>query len=357
MMNSAQVTVLIPLYNKAGEVERAVRGVLAQSEPNFSLVVIDDGSTDGSADVVARIDDPRIRTVGQTNLGASAARNRGLDEARTELVAFLDADDEWRPDFLTTVLALRTRHPEAGLWATGYERVFDHGLRAELPALIRVPQSPEGGLIDDFFVSMEKDCPVCSSNILGSRGVFRETGGFPDKVELGEDWDTWIRIALKYPIAFSPGVQVRYHQDSSDRAMNRRRHSGEDTAMARTLRRALADGAIGPAPRASVASLFSQHLLFLARLRIMAGDGVRARKLIAEARSHCNCKAHWRRMWVESYLGPGVNTVLDAFRRFERSFRRRRRTRNSNAGYARNPRGQKSEVRGQELIRRLDQGP
>src|ERR671936_1110009 len=111
------VSVVIPLYNKERDVGRAVASVLAQTFADFEVVVVDDGSTDGGPRVVAAFPDPRIRLVSQVNAGAAAARNRGTACARAGLVAFLDADDQWEPAFLETVIGLRSRFQSCEVFA------------------------------------------------------------------------------------------------------------------------------------------------------------------------------------------------------------------------------------------------
>ncbi|MGI6022871.1 MAG: glycosyltransferase family 2 protein, partial [Methanoculleus sp.] len=92
-----EVSVVIPLYNKAPYIARALASVITQTCQGFEVIVIDDGSTDGGAEIVRRLDDTRIRVIRQENRGVSAARNRGIESARTDFIAFLDADDEWMP--------------------------------------------------------------------------------------------------------------------------------------------------------------------------------------------------------------------------------------------------------------------
>src|SRR5262245_50985738 len=100
------VSVIIPLYNKATTVERTLASIDAQTIRDFEVIVVDDGSTDGSADLIAAWPEPRIRLIRQENAGPGAARNKGLAEANGRYVAFLDADDEWLPEFLEHSLHL-----------------------------------------------------------------------------------------------------------------------------------------------------------------------------------------------------------------------------------------------------------
>ncbi len=107
-----EVSVVIPLYNKGLYIARALNSVLAQTFQDFEVILVDDGSTDDGAEVIGGVDDPRIQLIQQENLGVSAARNRGIEAARAELVAFLDADDEWLPCFLSKIIDLSDKYPE-----------------------------------------------------------------------------------------------------------------------------------------------------------------------------------------------------------------------------------------------------
>ncbi|MDI6720735.1 MAG: glycosyltransferase family A protein, partial [Methanomicrobiales archaeon] len=145
-----KVSVVMPLFDKARHVGAAVRSVLSQTETDFELIVVDDGSTDGSAAVVRQFGDPRIRLVTQKNMGAAHARNRGIAEARADLVAFLDADDRWLPEFLHTILRLRAQYPNAGAYATAYCVCRPDGTLREAD-LAALPPTPWEGLIPNYF--------------------------------------------------------------------------------------------------------------------------------------------------------------------------------------------------------------
>ena len=112
---------IIPLYNKAESIATALDCVLAQTYQDFEVVVVDDGSTDKGATIVEQYTDPRIRLVCQENAGVSAARNKGIEEAKGEYVAFLDADDEWMPEYLENQYSLTLRYPQCDVHKGGWE--------------------------------------------------------------------------------------------------------------------------------------------------------------------------------------------------------------------------------------------
>ena len=195
------VTVVIPLYNKAATIERAIRSVLGQTVQDFELRVVDNGSTDNGSEIVKKIDDPRIHLIVQDNQGVSMARNRGIAASNSEWVAFLDADDEWKPTFLATVLGLKDKYPGCSILATSYQRCNAKGEIADI-LLREIPESDDFQMGNYFEVASESDPPFCSISVMVKKEALLAVGGFPKGVHQGEDLLTWARLAVAYKIAY-----------------------------------------------------------------------------------------------------------------------------------------------------------
>ena len=219
-------SVIVPLYNKAPYVQRALDSVLAQTFRDFELIVVDDGSTDGGSEIVARCSDPRVRVVRQTNAGPGAARNRGLREAQGEFVAFLDADDEWLPEFLARSAEYLRLHGEVATISMGYRNtrtkpeVLESMLDAEGVRNGQYRVGPEGRSAR-FVVRLLSYMKPWST--VGRRSVFMRFGGFLDKWKClyGEDEYLWLQVLLNETIAVSREPLVVYHAEVSSLSGNR----------------------------------------------------------------------------------------------------------------------------------------
>lgn len=203
------VSVVVPVYNKASTIERTLKSIQQQTFTDFEVLVVDDGSKDDSAAIAARINDERFRVVQQPNAGEGAARNRGIRESRAELIALLDGDDEWEPEFLEAVTDLARRYPEAGLLAAGYRR--NYAGQFERETTVAPAGSSTTCRIDDYFrCAMEGDF-VTSSSVAIRRRVFGEVGMLLEGEPIGADRELWARIALKYPFAYDSRILATYY--------------------------------------------------------------------------------------------------------------------------------------------------
>lgn len=221
------ISVVIPLYNKKECVAHTLECVLNQTYQEFEVVVVDDGSTDGSAEVVEGFADERIRLIRQENGGVSAARNRGIKEARSEYVAFLDADDEWKPEHLQTLVGLVEKYPQCGAYSTNYE--FKQGDKVKQTILNKIPFEGDDGVLTNYFeVASCSHPPVWTSAVCIKKSLLNEIGGFPVGIKSGEDLLTWALIAIKTGIAFSRIPTSAFCLGDDERAQPRRRHVEED---------------------------------------------------------------------------------------------------------------------------------
>ena len=206
-----QFSVIIPLYNKEREVEATIRSVLAQTLQPLEIVVVDDGSTDRSAEIVEAIGSPLVRLIRQQNAGECAARNRAMREARGDYFALVDADDAWKPEFLEEVAGLIAQFPDCGIYSTAFDIVSPTGVvRGNCPT--------ERGVVENFWrESMTRYVTIPSATVLPRR-VVEKLGGFPEGMKMGGDQWTWIKIASHHPVCFSPLALCNYSMVASNRS-------------------------------------------------------------------------------------------------------------------------------------------
>jgi glycosyltransferase involved in cell wall biosynthesis len=215
------ISIVIPLYNKEHEVERAINSVLSQTFSNFEIIVVNDGSTDKGPDLVRVIKDRRIKLIDQYNSGVSVARNRGIAESSAELIAFLDADDEWRPNFLETIMYLKEKYPSCCAYATGY--LYFDGSSYQAPLLKGLPENFKEGILFNYFeIAYRSDPPLCSSSVAVKRNAINNIGGFPLNIKAGEDLLTWARLASRCDISYSTNYCAVFWQDWKETQKHKR---------------------------------------------------------------------------------------------------------------------------------------
>ena len=199
MTKMTGVSVVIPLYNKERYVKRAVDSVISQTHQCFEILVVNDGSTDGGPVKVAEIKDDRIKIIHQDNLGESAARNKGISEAKYELIAFLDADDQWEPEFLENCVHILNVYSDAAMVGTAF-KIVKSKVDIRYPEFKFVPE--EHGLIENYFKAALIINPICSSAVVVRKEVFYKIGFFTEGMQYGPDSFMWSKISLNYPVAF-----------------------------------------------------------------------------------------------------------------------------------------------------------
>lgn len=208
-MASPVVSVVVPLYNKAHSILKTLSSVANQDRTEFELIVVDDGSTDGSAELVEEAGIPDLRLIRQANAGVSAARNRGIAAAQGKWIAFLDGDDLWSSDHLEGLL-----QPAEGTAAIAVISNLRLESRAGKP-LINPAVSPQ--LVNDYFsfALSNGNYPASSSSIMVRRDELIEAGLFPEGITTGEDIDMWCRLACRGPFFYNARISATYTDDCS----------------------------------------------------------------------------------------------------------------------------------------------
>ena len=245
------ISVVIPLYNKEAHIAEALESVLAQTVLPAEIIVVDDGSTDQGAFVVEEFLNRGVKLVKQENQGVSAARNKGLQEATSEYVAFLDADDRWLPGHLELLLKLADTFPGAGLLSTSL--IVERGRK--LLCNDSIYPKEWIGVVEDFFYTYARDrLLVHSSSVAVARSSFINAGAFPVGVKRGEDVIAWVRTALLHPVAHAQNRTVIYNQDAFNRTESLRESDAPESL--KYLAELLGSNNLASVNRQSIALLF-----------------------------------------------------------------------------------------------------
>ena len=189
---SPLVSAVIPTYNRANVISRAIRSVMTQTYRPIEIVVVDDGSEDDTSEVLLKF--PGIKILAQANLGVSAARNTGIANSTGSLVAFLDSDDEWLPEKIQKQVELYTRDQPYFICHTN-----EIWLRNEKPVSQKTIHLKQGGY---FFERALERCLISPSAAVISRALLDEVGWFDERLVAAEDYDLWLRITSCYRVDF-----------------------------------------------------------------------------------------------------------------------------------------------------------
>ena len=251
MSQTPAVSVVVPLYNKLPYILRCLDSIQRQTFRDFEVIVVNDGSTDGSEMIASALMDSRVTVVTQDNRGSGAARNRGIARAKAELIAFLDADDTWEEGFLQAIVDLASKHPEAGVFATGYRRCFGTGIDKEVT--LRAPEGSRTCVVTKYLPIKRYGGGITSSSVAVRRALLTRLGGFLEGHPLGEDHDLWVRLSLYSPIVFDTRILAVYHSEADGRVCRVLEHEVHPPPPAvSSLRLLLSEGAVPDAVRRNV---------------------------------------------------------------------------------------------------------
>ena len=207
------ISVIIPTFNSSKFIKKAIDSVLNQTFTDFELIIVDDGSSDNTLDIISKYNDKRIKSIKHKhNMGVSAARNSGIKISNGKYIAFLDHDDEWLPRKLEKQLEVIEKSPEqVGLVYTGYYQIEPN--RVRISPFINIANKLEG----DLYQELVRGNFIVPSLVLIKKEVFKSVGYFDEKLTGGgEDLDLWLRIAKKYHFAFikDPLVKKFFHNQN-----------------------------------------------------------------------------------------------------------------------------------------------
>ncbi|MBK5213908.1 MAG: glycosyltransferase family 2 protein [Flavobacteriaceae bacterium] len=200
-------SVVISVFNKEKYIADTLKSVLAQTYTNFEVVILNDGSTDKSEAEILKFNDSRIRYFSKKNSGASAARNFTIQQAKSEYIALMDADDYWYPFYLEEQNRLLNDFPQESVFATAAE-IKRNGKTFTNSYSIKT--FGKNSILVDYFEASQLDSVLHSSSTVIKKDVFENLGWYDPKIKSGEDTDLYVRIGLKYKVVFSPKVCATY---------------------------------------------------------------------------------------------------------------------------------------------------
>ncbi|MBI3941600.1 MAG: glycosyltransferase [Chloroflexi bacterium] len=273
LANMPQVTVIIPTHNSHGLVTGAIDSVLRQTFADLELIVVDDGSTDNTGELIAAIHDPRLRTIYQRNRERSAARNTGLAAAQGAYVAFLDDDDFFLPEKLELQMQALAQDATAGAVYSDVLLCDSQGHRLKIAA---TAMGTEGHPTGDIFEALTRKNFLTIGAALVRRTCLPPAIRFDESLSAFEDWDFWLRVAQENRFAYRPGPVAGYRMHSAMTSRNRQKMWRGALAVRQKLHTMARFPSLSPAARQ-----YSHYQLGL--LHCLAGDMGQGRRNLIQA--------------------------------------------------------------------------
>lgn len=293
--NKPTFSVVIPLYNKEKHIRRAIDSVLNQDYKDFNIIIIDDGSSDSSREIVENYKDTQIKYFRQENQGVSIARNNGIKYSSGDYIALLDADDEWTKTHLSDILTMIKKYPNSGIYATAYMIVDEKGLKKKL-------WEDEGNSIYpiDFFKETypDKKLPITASSVCIPKDMFIKYGFFQENHPRGEDLDLWARIALFEEVIFYRKSSSIYYKNSENRSIQK--INIEEYPFINTYKN-LSYNDKNLTTKIYVKEFVAMQQFIRSKVYIFSNQGMRARKVLLKTRTKIQ-KIKWLYLFFISFL-------------------------------------------------------
>ena len=256
-----QISVVIPSYNRRHTLERALQSVYQQSSRVDEVILVDDGSTDGSVLVIAR-EFPQTKIIRQANFGVSAARNRGIESARFEWIALLDSDDSWLPEKIEKIRNAQQQNPDLVLFHSD-EIWMRNGVRVNPMNKHR----KSGGWIFDQCLPL---CAISPSASVIKKSVLQDLGMFDETLPACEDYDLWLRLCHRYPVHYLDQALIVKYGGHADQLS--RQHTMMDRFRARALHQLLVADTLSTEQHAAAAAMLLIKLDILLRGAVKHGN-------------------------------------------------------------------------------------
>ncbi|PPD35017.1 MAG: glycosyl transferase [Methylomonas sp.] len=272
-------SLIIPLYNKAPYIAQTLQSVLAQSWQDFEIIVVDDGSTDASVEIVKRFKHPQIRLVQQLNAGVSVARNHGISLASGEWIGFLDGDDSLHPAYFASIVEMMNAYPTIDVLASRFRVIADS---PAWPPEVWQLQAPTYQLIDDLPTRWMQGIPFFTGSIVIRATLLKSfMPCFPEGESFGEDMDLWFRLAEVSTIVLSDQPLAVYRNQVAGGLISQQQHSLIAPYLLRMQLRALQFPPHHP-QRISMLRYVCQQYITQARLEVAKGRRGQAFTLLSK---------------------------------------------------------------------------
>lgn len=291
-----KISVVIPYYNQREYIERSVYSVLNQENKNFEIIIIDDGSTDEGLNDIKKINSDKIKIYRTKNQGVSHARNYGASQSNYDVIAFLDSDDEWLQGYISSIIELIKKYPNAAAYAMkaivkNNNTTIDYNIISNdfNSFLIRHPLK--------FLLKYPR--LICASNVIIKKNIFMDLNGFKNNVVWGEDQDLWYRIAIDHSIAYRNITSAIIHITGNwDNKLSERIKKNPEHPFIESGLQVIKNKKISLEIKRDIKNMIEMYKIKSAKYNMQIGEFNKAQEILLT----CGDFYHWNKILLMSWL-------------------------------------------------------